>query len=142
MMERLSIDEIIAHCERNVQRNEKTMSKEQFETNDMDSWFMKEYWEHRQVAEYLKELQAYRDAEEQGLLMRLPCPIGGTVWGWEYPTRIDEEDGSTWTICDIRRAIVVPEKFNLFMLDKMGESYFITKEEAEQALNDRKGVQN
>ena len=60
-MERLSIDEIIAHCERNVQKNETTMSKELFENNEMDSWFMREYWEHRQVAEYLKEIQQYRE---------------------------------------------------------------------------------
>lgn len=93
--------------------------------------------------EIYRKLAEYEDAEEQGLILRLPCAIGGTVWGWEYPTRIDEEDGSTWTICDIRRAIVVPKKFNLFMLDKMGESYFATKEEAEQALEQMKaGVEN
>ena len=90
--------------------------------------------------EIYRKLAEYEDLEEQGLLLKLPCAIGGTVWGWEYPTRIDEEDGSTWTICDIRRAIVVPKKFNLFMLDKMGESYFTTKEEAEQALAKMKEV--
>lgn len=82
------------------------------------------------VAEKLAE---YEDAEEQGLLLRLPCPIGGTVWGWEFPTRVDE-DGTEWTVCDIRRAKVVPKKFILLMLDRIGTSYFLTREEAEQAL--------
>lgn len=27
-----------------------------------------------------KELKEYKDLEEQGLLVRLPCPIGTTVW--------------------------------------------------------------
>ena len=28
----------------------------------------------------LKKLAAYEDLEEQGLIVRLPCPIGTTVW--------------------------------------------------------------
>lgn len=31
-------------------------------------------------AEMAKEIRAWRNAEEQGLLVRLPCPIGTTVW--------------------------------------------------------------
>ena len=79
-------------------------------------------------------LAQYEEAEEQGLILWLPIAIGDTVWTWEYPTRIDEEDGSTWTICDIKRATIVSKKFNLFMLDRFGETYFATKDEAEQAL--------
>lgn len=32
------------------------------------------------LVEYLKELKTYKDAEEQGLLLRLPCKIGSTVF--------------------------------------------------------------
>lgn len=98
-----------------------------------------EYYGDSYGGEVINKLAAYEDAEEQGLLLKLPCAIGSEVWGWEYPTRIDKEDGSTWTICDIRRAKVVPKKFNVFMLDKMGESYFTTQEAAEQALAKQKG---
>lgn len=94
---------------------------------------------HVNKSELIKKLAEYEQAEEDGLLIRLPVAIGGTCWGWEYPTRIDEEDGSTWTICDIRRAKVVPEKFNIFMIDMFGERYFATKAEAEQALAKMKG---
>ena len=93
-----------------------------------------------EIAEMLEQLKIFKDLEEQGLLLRLPCAIGDTVWGWEYPTRIDEEDGSTWTICDIKRAKVIPKKFHLIMLDRTGESCFLTKEEAEQALAKMKEV--
>ena len=83
--------------------------------------------------EVLEKLATYEDLEEQGLLLRLPCPIGGTVWGWEYPTRVDE-DGTEWIVCDVRRAKVVPKEFSLIMLNRIGTSYFLTREEAEQAL--------
>lgn len=33
-----------------------------------------------QLAEWLEELKSYKEAEEQGLLVRLPCPVGTTVW--------------------------------------------------------------
>lgn len=36
--------------------------------------------EHEQLAEWLEELKSYKEAEEQGLLVRLPCPVGTTVW--------------------------------------------------------------
>ena len=60
MTERLTIDEIIAHCERVVGRKEEINSRDFFETRDMGHYPMKEYWEHRQVAEYLEELKQYR----------------------------------------------------------------------------------
>ena len=59
-MERLSIDEIIAHCNRHTDEVEKRQRKTLLEMGDMDYPAMKQYWEHRQVAEYLNELQQYR----------------------------------------------------------------------------------
>ncbi len=90
------------------------------------------------INKVINKLADYEDAEEQGLLLRLPCPIGGTVWGWEFPTRVDE-DGTEWTVCDIRRAKIVPKEFILLMLDRIGTNYFLTREEAEQALAEMKG---
>ena len=81
----------------------------------------------------LEEIQQYRDAEEQGLLLRLPCPIGSTIWRFEYPTKVDE-NGDEWTILDKKRATVAPLKFALCHLDSIGTLYFVTREEAEQAL--------
>lgn len=59
-MERLSMDEIIKHCKRHTEREEKQSSMEELETGSMEPVFMKEYWEHRQVAEWLAELKEYR----------------------------------------------------------------------------------
>ena len=57
---RLSIDEVIGHCQRHTDRAELLNSKEALENGDMEPFFMKEYWEHRQVAEWLAELKEYR----------------------------------------------------------------------------------
>lgn len=59
-MERLSIDEVIAHCKRHTDRAEELNSKTLLENGSMEPFFMKEYWEHRQVAEWLTELKEYR----------------------------------------------------------------------------------
>ena len=94
---------------------------------------------HSTTGEIIKKLAEYERLKEQGLLLRLPCKVGDTVWTRKFATRIDEEDGTEWTICDIKRATVVPTKFNLFMLAKWGDLYFLTKEEAEQKLAEMKG---
>ena len=36
--------------------------------------------EHEQLAEWLEELKSYKDLEEQGLLVRLPCKVGDTMY--------------------------------------------------------------
>ena len=79
-MERLTLDEAIKHA------------KEVAKTNLAEATYnfpdLKEYYDncsecanqHNQLAEWLEELKSYKDLEEQGLLVRLPCPIGTTVW--------------------------------------------------------------
>jgi hypothetical protein len=81
----------------------------------------------------LRKLADYEDAEEQGLLLRLPVAIGSTIYHFEYPTKIDD-NGTEWSILDNKRATIKPMKFALFHLDSIGKLYFLTKEEAEQAL--------
>ena len=87
----------------------------------------------RCTLDFLKELRDYRDAEEQGLILRLPVAIGSTIYNFEYPTKIDD-NGTEWSILDKKRATIKPMKFALCHLDSIGKLYFLTKEEAEQAL--------
>ena len=97
-----------------------------------------EYW----LKVYFK-LKEYEDLEEQGLLLRLPCPIGSTLYQSIY-SRINEykviglcfdishnkwmyeviyEVGFEWhkTVCDI---------------NYIGKTVFLTKSEAEQKLKE------
>ena len=89
--------------------------------------------------ELCEKVNKYQKLEEQGLLLRLPCAIGSTIYKFKYPTRVDE-DGAEWEICDKKRATVEPLKFALCHLNSIGRLYFLTKEEAEQALAEMKGV--
>ena len=76
----LSIDEIIGHCKRQVQRFEDWYGRGYFETASLELTATKEYWEHKQVAQYLEELKRYREAEELGFIFKLPCKTGDTVF--------------------------------------------------------------
>ena len=87
----------------------------------------------RAYREKCEELAKYKQLEEDGLLLRLPCAIGSTIYKSKYPTRVDE-DGTEWEICDKKRATVEPLNFALCHLNSIGRLYFLTREEAEQAL--------
>lgn len=78
-MERLTIDEIIEHCDRKTGMYEKVCDVKYLETAVMGNG-IKEYWEHKQVAEYLKKLKEYESLEEQDRLIKLPCKVGDTVY--------------------------------------------------------------
>lgn len=58
-MERLTIDEIIGHCNRKARMYEKACDIKYLETTAMSN-SIKEYWEHKQVAGWLEELKQYR----------------------------------------------------------------------------------
>ena len=118
-MERLTLEEAIKHAKEVADMNYNDAEK--FDSNDSVENYMKANCmkcaeEHEQLAEWLeelesykdigtpkelkelkengaftglelaklaimqKELKKYKDLEEQGLLVRLPCPIGTTVW--------------------------------------------------------------
>lgn len=82
------------------------------------------------VLEHLERLKAYEDAEEQGLLLRLPCPIGSEVW-----KIVNQRDNFS----DELHKIVTRVNFRLNMLSEIGKTVFLTNEEVEQALEEMKG---
>ena len=82
-MERLTIDEIIEHCDRKTGMYEKACDVKYLETAVMGNR-IKEYWEHKQVSEYLRKLKDYEDLDEQGRLVKLPCKVGDTVWDNDF----------------------------------------------------------
>ena len=97
------------------------------------------------------KLAEYEDAEEQGLLLRLPAPLDDVesfeiadkgIW-MKIPCRkgdtVYEIDGITWKGYDWKyksyeNAFVKETVFRLEMLSEIGKTVFLTKEEAEQAL--------
>lgn len=78
------------------------------------------------MAELREALKVYEDAEEQGLLLRLPVLEGTEVYqiGEVYPF---EDDGKPFYSMCI-------ERFNRCMIEEYGKTTFLTKYEAEKAL--------
>ena len=96
----------------------------------------------------LQELKEYRDLEEQGQLLKLPCKVRTTVYVidtiyecdndymdciMEFPDRYQCERGFK---CEYEheKLVVRPESFDFKMLDNFNKTVFLTKEEAEKAL--------
>lgn len=125
-MERLTIDEIIEHCDRKTRMYEKACDINYLETTMNNS--TKEYWEHKQVAEYLRKFKDYEDLEEQGRLMKLPCKVGDTVYLIKNSEKIVE-----------RKADMM---FIGVLWEEFGKEWFPTREEAEARLKELRGGEN
>lgn len=90
------------------------------------------------------KLADYEDLEEQGLLVRLPCKVGDTVY---VPTRVLVSEFKITTIfCDIQGTYFywlfccgIYERTNGFNERDIGKTVFLTREEAEKKLEE---VQN
>ena len=127
MAERLTLDEAIKHCE------EKTDCTQCGE-------------EHRQLAEWLRELQKYKDLEEQGRLIELPCKIGDTVYYINTHNRLSlfkntvyEAKVARFVTTRYGTSIVIQIRneygcTELYSEDNYNKTVFLTKEEAEAAL--------
>ena len=95
-----------------------------------------EYW----LQAYFK-LKDYEDLEEQGLLMRLPCKIGESVYmvaqdcgGDTLDCRRGDCEG-----CPYLYSFVEENSFDSYMCDDIGKTVFLTKEEAEKKLKESGG---
>lgn len=127
-MERLTLDEAIKHAKEVADMNYNDAEK--FDSNDSVENYMKANCmkcaeQHEKLAELLEELKSYKEAEEQGLLVRLPCKVGTEVY---YILGIPNK-----TPCTIDKCV-----FKLSDIDKIGESLFLTREEAEKKLEEMK----
>ena len=91
----------------------------------------------------LQELKTYEDLEEQGLLVRLPCKVGDTVY---VPTRnFVSELRITMVSVNMHEAYFswmlnsgIYPNLDGFSKSKLGKSVFLTREEAEKKLEEMK----
>ncbi|MBS7122987.1 MAG: hypothetical protein KH086_01270 [Coprobacillus sp.] len=99
----------------------------------------------------LQELKSYKDLEEQGLLVRLPCKIGDTVWDndFGYPESYEIKAFSygycdSYVEPDIEDEIIFYyENYSgsitgAFPMSEIGKTVFLTREEAEKKLKEMK----
>lgn len=82
-----------------------------------------------ELIEALRKLGEYEKAEEQSLLVRLPCKVGDMVYKlWYY-------DGKPYKIQ--QHAIrTLSELCGIMEAKKLGKSVFLTREEAEKKLEE------
>ena len=125
-MERLTIDEAIEHCNKTCDMTEKIANVRGHKLESIES---KQFWEHYQVRNWLNELKQYKDLEEQGLLLRLPCKVGDIVYsiaynGKIYPVKATREvrivDGVLHIICESWRYS------DLVSCNDIGKTVFLT----------------
>ena len=92
------------------------------------------------VPKLYKHLAEYEDLEEQGLLLKLPCKVGDTVYSItrdfisEYNIRnfICYDNGNIFFDWKCVKGIYLNIKG--FHIDDIGKTVFLTKEAAEKAL--------
>lgn len=143
-MSRLTIDEIINHCRKTCESIEFVAIAQGKNQDDITS---KQYWEHYLVGEWLNELKKYKDAEEKGLLIKLPCKVGDTVYS------VTRNFISKYTIFSIEKYKEgfffnwnceegIYANIRGFTEFEIGKTVFLTKEEAEQKLKEMESDTN
>lgn len=107
---------------------EKACDVKHLETTTMNNP-IKEYWEHKQVAKYLRKLKAYEDLEEQGKLVKLPCKDVYFIVDINNPkyAMVMKRPIRELAICGIED------------IDKEGCKYFSTEEKATAKLKELRG---
>ena len=76
----------------------------------------------------------YEDAEEQGLLLRLPCKVGDTLWWTNAFGDLCASKVNSIFIEQGIDGIVIETLICNINGKEIGKTVFLTKEEAEQAL--------
>ena len=140
-MERLTLDEAIKYIKEVVCKNRKNKEKNTIviPNSFISSADCAEKYE--QVAKWLKELKSYKDLEEQGLLVRLPCKVGEKLWCIVNSTirelRVHHFDMPAFGTTDIVFRYADGFKLERFV-GEIGKTVFITHEEAEKKLEEIK----
>lgn len=89
------------------------------------------------------KMGSYEDAEEQGLLLKLPCKVGTHIYiinrYW-----IDEGQIIGLAECDdvdcaCFKVYEDPDTYSMVAFDEFGKTWFLTEEEAERKLKELQG---
>ena len=117
-----------------------------FDLKSMNGEWCNKYCEQQRVQtcnecgiyQAIQKLAEYEDLEEQGLLLRLPCPIGtivyNTTW-WDDITEKVDVDGKIF-YRTVHKHKVSKSTFSLVDIYDFGKTVFLTQAEAEQKLKE------
>ena len=105
---------------------------------DFADWIGRVKYQAKRCDELFKELKHYKDLEEQGLLLKLPCKVGDIVYALRYgedePFIIVETE-----IIEIRQNengwfFILLISSPAYHFEDFGKTVFLTQAEAEEAL--------
>lgn len=88
------------------------------------------------MADLRERLKSYEDAEEQGLLLRLPCKVGDTVY-CIHKNEIIEDTVFDYDIWSLKNGIslrISLENYRDYIVGIFGKTVFLTYQEAELEL--------
>ena len=90
----------------------------------------------------MNKLADYEDAEETGILLKIPYPLGTTVYRLVPKTykKIQPITISEYAYSESRLYFKSKESVFSYPCNEIGKTVFLTKEEAEQALAGKKEV--
>lgn len=103
------------------------------------------------MAELYEKLKKYENLDEQGLLLKLPCKVGDTVYtntsvqGWDFRKAnrpyeakivfVGINEADNYMNVDLKNGHMLQ-----FKLSEIGKTVFLTQAEAEEALEKRSNV--
>lgn len=133
------------------------MMQKKFDSNDSVENYMKANCmkcaeQHEQLAEWLEELKSYKEAEEQGFLVRLPADKNTEIFLISSRWTICSKCGSRFDEyncigceceCDSKKEYYVcPTYLSAINVstytNRFGKTIFLTREEAEKKLEEMK----
>lgn len=84
-------------------------------------------------------IKRYKELEEQGLLLRLPCKVGDTIWCLVSANTKVVKCDVLWIEINRNGAIVFSLDGALgdVLLEHLGAKWFLSQEEAEKALTNK-----
>lgn len=138
-MERLTLEEAIKRAKEVAKKqrwNSKyvkvsLMNEELNKRHESDC--IKDAEQHEKLAQWLEELKSYKEAEEQGLLVGLPCKVGTTVYDI-FKKEIREIKVTSIEYNDNKEYVLWAGEDEL--LGTLNEAVFLTREEAEKKLEE------
>lgn len=90
---------------------------------------------------YYNRLKQYEDLEEQGLLVKLPCKLGDTIWNNDYGKPCSfTVTGFSITSNNYNEIVIHYKNTNgsiteFCSISYIGKTVFLTQEQAKKAMN-------
>lgn len=136
-MERLTLEDAISHAKEVAEKNYRGADFESIDSvdDDIKANCIKCAEEHEQLAEWLEELKSYKALDEQGLLVRLPCKVGDSVF-IIVGKDISKQGIRKIEISDNSIIFKTNRQKRIFNVAEFGKTVFLAREDAEKKLEE------